>query len=142
VSQRAGAKPFRSQVASIAVVLSALVLLLSTSASCTTSSSLCPPTTRSAAETILTAWCTRYTQCDATRGTTAKCVEDRIGIAAVPEEDGCVTGCTDDTDECRRSSCKDERVETCRKASVEMACADQVKGPLVQFPDFCDSCFK
>ncbi len=137
----ARARLVRSRVASIAVVIASVALLLSTSTSCTTNSSLCAPTSRSAAETILTAWCARYTQCDPTRGTSAKCVEDRIAIAVVPDEEGCGSSCPEDTDVCRRSSCKDERVERCRKASGEMACADQVEGPIVRYPDFCDSCF-
>jgi hypothetical protein len=133
-------RSLHAHVASLAIV-AASIALLSSSASCSGKSSLCHPTSRDAAEKILAAWCARYTQCDPSRGTSAKCVEDRIGTAAVPTDDGCVAGCTDDTDECRRSSCKDDRVEECRKASSEMACADQVKESLVRYPNFCDTCF-
>lgn len=115
--------------------------LLSTEAGCADALGLCKPTSRTAGVTILSAWCERYTQCDPKRGTVDECVSSELGNRRVPTDDGCASLCSDDTDECRRSSCDEEKIEECKTASFAMKCEEQVSNGLVRYPSFCDSCF-
>jgi hypothetical protein len=128
----------RSLRAQILVVVSVVCGTLTACSSLT--SSLCTPTSRSAGVTILSAWCERYTQCDATRGTVADCVALRLAIGQVPTEDGCAASCSDDMD-CHRSTCKQAQIDKCKTDSFAMKCADQESNMLVAFPSGCDSCF-
>lgn len=123
-----------------AIGASALALLLAAAHGCSSDLSTCKPTSRSAGTTILTAWCQRYVECDATRGTVDACVATRLGVGQVPNEDGCAGTCSEDVD-CHRSTCSRDRIDACKQDSLAMKCEDQVNGPLVEFPSGCDTCF-
>jgi hypothetical protein len=134
----------RSLVSHVMVVVSVacgMLAVVSTQTACSSlTDSLCKPTSRSAGVTILSAWCERYTRCDAKRGTVADCVDRRLGIGQVPTEDGCAASCSDDMS-CHRSTCKQEQIDKCKADSFAMACAEQESNSLVRFPLGCDSCF-
>lgn len=103
---------------------------------------LCHPTVSAAATDITTAWCTRWTACDAKRGSVAACVADQRSRFYVDDADGCASSCADDTSTCKRSTCKSDRIEACKRAVSEMKCEEQDDGQLLRYADFCDSCFK
>lgn len=103
---------------------------------------LCQPTVSSAATDITTAWCTRWIGCDAKRGSVAACVQDQRRRYYVEEADGCAGRCAEDTSACKRSTCKPDRVDACKRAVAEMKCEVQDDGQLIRYPDFCDGCFK
>lgn len=102
--------------------------------------STCHPSSRSAGETILSSWCQRYTQCDATRGTITECVNTRLSIGQVPSADGCAATCAEDSG-CRRSSCDEAKIDKCKSDALAMKCDEQVSNSLVRFPLGCDTCF-
>lgn len=134
--------PHRASVCSLVFVLVAAasgVAVLSPQAGCADALGLCKPTARSAGVTILSAWCERYTQCDPKRGMVDDCVSS--GLAQRPNEDGCAESCSEDTRECRRSTCDEEEIDKCKTDSFAMKCEDQVSNMFVHYPNFCDSCF-
>lgn len=131
--------PTASRVVIVALV-AGCVSVLSTQTGCD-SLATCHSTTRSAGESIITAWCQRYVECDPKRGTVDDCVANRISIGQVPTADGCGQTCAEDDSTCRRSSCDDAKIDKCKTDSRAMKCDEQASNMLVRFPLGCDSCF-
>lgn len=104
---------------------------------------LCDATKQDAADSIVGAWCARFVACGH-GGSEGDCVAARLSAYSVPGESGCGASCSEDTSDCKRSTCRPSRVEDCRAKSEAMACAEMVDqgGSLLRFPDFCDSCFR
>lgn len=133
-------RSFSSQLVVLAIV-AAGVAASSSQAGCADALGLCKPTSRTAGVTILSAWCERYTQCDPKRGTVQECVDERLASSYVPTDDGCGASCSDDTSDCHRSTCNEERVDECKTKSFAMTCDEQLSNMLIHYPSFCDSCF-
>ena len=134
-------RSLRSHIVVVVSVVCGTLAVVSAQTACSSlTSSLCTPTSRTAGVTILSAWCERYTQCDATRGPSSDCVALRLGIGQVPTEDGCAKTCSEDVD-CHRSICKQDKVDKCKTDSFAMKCDEQESNSLVRFPSGCDSCF-
>ncbi len=130
---------FVAFVATGAATGAVLVAVVGADAAC---GSLCHPTSKSAALSILSNWCERYTQCDPKRGTTDACISTRMSIGQVPDESGCGASCSDDDSACHRSTCDQARVDACKRDALAMKCEAQVQGSIVSFPSGCDSCFR
>jgi len=134
-------RPLSSRIVVVVSVVCGMLTAVSAQTACSSlTDSLCKPTSRTAGVTILSAWCERYTQCDPKRGTVADCVDLRLSVGHVPTEDGCAATCSEDTD-CRRSSCKQDKIDKCKTDSFAMKCDEQESNSLVRFPFGCDSCF-
>jgi hypothetical protein len=125
----------------LALPASFVVILVPTSGGCDDPLGGCRSTSMQAADRIITAWCERWIACDTTRGTVAECKGQRMGTSAVSDETGCASDCSRD-DFCSRSSCKDERIAECADLARAMGCSEMMRGAVVSYPDFCDSCFR
>ena len=124
----------------VLALVGGLLVVLAPQAGCTDALGLCKPTSSAAGASIITAWCQRYIQCDAKRGTLDDCVSTRTSVGQVPSSDGCAATCSEDVD-CHRSSCDQAKIDQCKADSQAMKCEDQVSNMIVRFPSFCDSCF-
>lgn len=131
----------RRLVASCALAVGAFTLVPPTSGC--DNLSLCNRTQLSASTSIANAWCRRFVECGHADDEAA-CVEDRLAAFYVPDDTGCGSSCSDDTDECKRTTCDDDKVDDCAKRSQQMACADMLGngGTTVEFPDQCFFCMK
>lgn len=131
---------FSSHVTALVTALAVFVGVAATPACDKVSS--CNPMKAGAAEAIVAAWCERYVGCDASRGTVADCRAKRLAALPAQNESGCASDCAADDGCFARSSCSSDKVNECAQKTRAMACAEQVEGALVKYPDFCDNCFR